>query len=408
MTKIKVMLVNCIHAKGGAERVASLLLSHLSRERFELSLCLFWRRAQEYPIPEDVPVYCLEHHQTRLVKELTVESSIRDRILYRVERRARVLTKPLSRRRSRNRFRDFLAEESPDVILSLLERPGLIVGETLRNSQDRPAWVSRCGNNPRHSFRGAEGRGWLRRLRKVLPYADFWVANSGRLAEHCNQFYPELTGKTTTLFNPVDIEANIAAAGEAIPGSNETNFIVCLARLVRQKRFDVLLQSFRKVSEEEPTCKLLIIGEGPERPKIEAMISQLELKSRVRLLGRLANPFPFLKKARLLVSASEYEGLPNAMLEAQSLGVPVVATDCDFGVSEVVSNDHTGLLSPTGDAGALARNQLRLLGDERLRSRMGLLAQKRVREKFGLERVIRSWEALILEAGNLRKGRRTP
>jgi glycosyltransferase involved in cell wall biosynthesis len=105
-----------------------------------------------------------------------------------------------------------------------------------------------------------------------------------------------------------------------------------------------------------------------------------------------------MRAADLLLLTSDFEGLPNALIEAQGLGLPAVATRCDFGPDEVVADGETGVLVPTGDPEALTAAVAALLGDPERRRRMGEAAARRARELFGLERVLPHWEALLEEA----------
>ena len=101
--------------------------------------------------------------------------------------------------------------------------------------------------------------------------------------------------------------------------------------------------------------------------------------------------------ADLFLSTSDFEGLPNALIEAQGLGLPAVATRCPFGPDEIVDDGVTGLLVPVGDAEALAGAVAELARDPERRRRMGEAARRRARERFGVEAVVPRWEAAMDE-----------
>jgi glycosyltransferase involved in cell wall biosynthesis len=104
----------------------------------------------------------------------------------------------------------------------------------------------------------------------------------------------------------------------------------------------------------------MILGEGEERPKLEALVRELRLEEDVALPGFVENPYKYMKRAAVFVLSSRWEGLPTVLVEALALGIPVVSTDCPSGPREVLE-PHEELLVPVGDANALARTTLRVL-----------------------------------------------
>jgi glycosyltransferase involved in cell wall biosynthesis len=114
-----------------------------------------------------------------------------------------------------------------------------------------------------------------------------------------------------------------------------------------------LIEAFAQVRKSHPT-RLLILGEGEERPQLEALIRQLGLEQDVNLPGFVSNPYPYMAHAALFVLSSRWEGLPTVLVEAMSLRTPVIATDCPSGPREILGNGQYGQLVPVGDSSALA------------------------------------------------------
>jgi glycosyltransferase involved in cell wall biosynthesis len=133
----------------------------------------------------------------------------------------------------------------------------------------------------------------------------------------------------------------------------EPPVITGLGRLARQKGFDVLLSAFALVRAERP-CRLVIIGSGKERDNLGRLAGKLGVSDDLDLVGYDPNPFRYLKRARLFVLSSYWEGSPNALIEALALGVPVVATDCHSGPRDILCDGKYGALVPTGNAAELA------------------------------------------------------
>jgi glycosyltransferase involved in cell wall biosynthesis len=128
--------------------------------------------------------------------------------------------------------------------------------------------------------------------------------------------------------------------------------IAAVGRLAPQKRFDVLLETIARLRAHWPQLRLFVAGEGEERPSLEARIAALDLGHSVRLLGHIDDVTSLHHAADVFVQSAEYEGTPNAVLEAMALGVPVVATDAG-GTREIVRDRIEGLVVPIRDTAAL-------------------------------------------------------
>jgi len=138
--------------------------------------------------------------------------------------------------------------------------------------------------------------------------------------------------------------------------------ILGIGRLAKQKDFYTLIRAFHIV-RRQLDAKLIILGEGKERPVLLSLIHQLGLKDSVDLYGHVENPYSFLNRADLFVLSSAWEGLPNALIEAMALGIPSVATDCKSGPREILENGRFGVLVPVRDEKAMGEAILNTLSD---------------------------------------------
>jgi glycosyltransferase involved in cell wall biosynthesis len=171
-------------------------------------------------------------------------------------------------------------------------------------------------------------------------------------------------------------------------------FLLSVGRLVYQKAHEILLAAMPAVLEKYPNTKAGICGDGPLHSKLEAQIDSLRLAESVKLLGKFDSVTKFLLAADVFVLPSRWEGLPIALLEAMSAGLPVIAT-CVEGVDEVIRDGENGLLVPVEDIGALSKAILRLAGDPDVRHQMGLAAHQCVNENYALDRMCEEYLKLM-------------
>ncbi|NJK27869.1 MAG: glycosyltransferase, partial [Coleofasciculaceae cyanobacterium SM2_3_26] len=127
-----------------------------------------------------------------------------------------------------------------------------------------------------------------------------------------------------------------------------------IGRLVDQKDFATLIRAFSIVKKVRKS-RLVILGTGPNKPRLEALIEELDLRDDVDLPGFVENPFKYMARASVFVMSSAWEGFGNVLVEAMAVGTPVVSTDCRSGPSEILDNGKYGALVPVGDAEAMAR-----------------------------------------------------
>ncbi|HEX6579555.1 MAG TPA: glycosyltransferase [Actinomycetota bacterium] len=143
----------------------------------------------------------------------------------------------------------------------------------------------------------------------------------------------------------------------------EPPVVVSVGRLAEQKDFGTLLRAFAQVRDERD-ARLVILGEGPERGSLEALVAELGLDDAAALPGWVQNPYPWMKGAGTYVLSSRWEGLPSVLIEALYCGVPIVAADCLSGPKEILEGGRHGLLVKVGDVDGLARGIRSALGGE--------------------------------------------
>jgi glycosyltransferase involved in cell wall biosynthesis len=141
---------------------------------------------------------------------------------------------------------------------------------------------------------------------------------------------------------------------------------LAVGRFTEQKAFDVLIRAFALVSKNH-RVRLIILGEGEERPDLEALIREYALEEEISMPGFVTNPYSYMAHAAAFVLSSRWEGLPTVLVEAMALGVPIISTDCPSGPREILLDGKYGKLVPVDDPFALADAIATSLADNVLR-----------------------------------------
>lgn len=135
--------------------------------------------------------------------------------------------------------------------------------------------------------------------------------------------------------NPIDLQFIEEKSKELIELSDKEPYIVAAGRLITLKGFDVLIEAFAELVKEIPSFKLLILGEGADRKKLTALITERNLAEKVFLVGQVDNVLPYFRKAEVCVVSSRIEGFPNVLLQMMTQNPRVVSTLCSGGISSI-------------------------------------------------------------------------
>ncbi|MCL6533557.1 MAG: glycosyltransferase [Armatimonadetes bacterium] len=230
---------------------------------------------------------------------------------------------------------------------------------------------------------------WIPFLARLLfPLADKIVAVSTGVAEDISQLYCLRGNQVEVIYNPVvtpDL-LNLALQPLSHPwfAEGQPPVILGAGRLAAPKDFHTLIHAFARVRQQRP-ARLIILGEGEERPVLESLIRQLGIERDAALLGFVDNPFAYMKRAAVFVLSSRWEAFGNVLVEAMACGTPVVSTDCPYGPREILEGGKWGKLVPVGDPDKLAEALL-----ETLDSRPAYDPSVRARD-FSLERAVEAY-----------------
>jgi glycosyltransferase involved in cell wall biosynthesis len=189
----------------------------------------------------------------------------------------------------------------------------------------------------------------------AYPRAAAIIGVSEGVAEQVRAAHPRAAQRTVAISNPVTPAVEPRGARPVHPwlGDPRVPCIVAIGRLHPSKDHLTLLRTIARISQHR-AVRALLIGEGPLREELETEIQRLGLADTVQMLGYVSSPRPYLAGASLLLNTSRWEGFALVLVEALAEGVPVVASDCETGPREILSDGRYGRLAPVGDVAALA------------------------------------------------------
>jgi glycosyltransferase involved in cell wall biosynthesis len=173
--------------------------------------------------------------------------------------------------------------------------------------------------------------------------------------------------------------------------------VVYIGRLVKEKDPLTLIEAFSLLRQLVPDTRLIMIGQGYLRAKVQRKIATSGVKDHIQLISGANDVRPFLRQGWLLVLPSISEGFPQVIIEAMACGLPVVATDVG-GAQEIIEHGVNGLLVQPRSPELLAQSMACLLSDLEMRNSMGRMAREIVTQRFSLQNVVKMTEQIILGA----------
>ena len=254
----------------------------------------------------------------------------------------------------------YLRAECPDWVISNREKSHRYLLLARRLAGTGTLLAFRIGNSLAETLKKRNRLKRLLRHRLIrwsYTRADLVIVNSRGLSDDVLAFAGVDSRRIRVLNNPT-YHADVLLQAQAEvdhPWLAERSVPVILGvgRLTRQKDFPSLIRAFAQIVRERP-ARLIILGEGNDRVILQALVAKLGLADRVDLPGYVVNPFAFMARADLFVLSSAWEGSPNVLIQALSVGCPVVATDCPEGPREILRDGSVAPLVKVGDVVGMA------------------------------------------------------
>lgn len=315
-------------SSGGAERATSSLANYFATHSNEVDIITFNGTDSFYPLEPEVNVISAE------LGELEQSTSLK-RLVGSIKRILAI------RRLVKTQKLDVLIGMSFAMtwytVLATLFTPTKSVGTERSNP---------------YKYKASRLNTFLRKF--FYNFTDGYIFQTNRAAEFFGYKMPE---RDIVIPNAIFNETVYSIS----PPLQRKKFICASGRLIPLKRFDMLIDAFAKIADKIPDYALIIFGDGEEKHNLQNQISALGLQKRVMLLGATPEAVKLINYASVFVLCSEFEGMPNSLLEALAMGVPCISTRCEMGPEELIEDGVNGVLTEVGSCDELSDALLKII-----------------------------------------------
>lgn len=332
---------------GGAERVVSILAGKMAEMGLDVEILTYYERERSYEIHPNIKVSSVEK-----------------------------LSKTTNKIKNLFWLRKYFRENAK-VVISFLA-PFNMLAITAGIGSSIPVIVA-----DRNDPNKIPGNQIIRKLRDLLYlFADQIVVQT----QKNKTYFPQaVQKKCTVIYNPIDLGVYHAIALK----TSAKKKIVTAGRLMPQKNQTMLIRAFAETAAQNSEYELVIYGEGPCRQELEHLIMELGLETKVSLPGNVSDLHERIKDAELFVLSSDYEGMPNALIEAMCMGLPCISTKVS-GATDLIQNGKNGILTEIGAERELAEAMYTLLQNPAARQQIAEEAVKLGNELF-TDRIVKQW-----------------
>ena len=364
--KIAFTVTSLIRA-GGIERVALMLAQGMINMGYHITIILLEGEKSFYPIPKHAQLIPLKLQREGGKYIYGIINNIHRIIM----------------------LRKAIINSNPDIVISFSTIPNILAIISLIGLKYK------CIVNQQSDLRlGEIPLPWIILSRLFYGKASKIVSVSKDIDSYFNWVS---NSKKVVIHNPLVDTESIASDKIELKVDKNYNHIIAMGRLVRQKGFDLLLKAYSMIAKQYSDWNLIIIGDGILKSVLMNEIESLNIKNRVNLLGNLKNPFPVLVQSQIFVLSSRWEPFGIALIEAMSLGMPVISYNCPGGPSEIINHEKNGLIVPNGNIKALALSIEKLILDDKFRKIIGQQAKLDVKDSFDFKIILQKWDNLIAD-----------
>lgn len=336
---------------GGAERVVSILSGKMAEQGMNVEILTYYDMPVFYQVHPDVKVTCVE-------KETGTKGKAKNFLWVRK-----------------------YFKEHADVLISFLA-PFNIFALACNLGTGTPIIVA-----DRNDPTKIPSNTLVRKTRDFLyRFADGIVIQTRKNQSY---FSKQVQRKSEVIYNPINLGEK---SGSALQ-TEKRKKIVSVGRLMQQKNQKMLFAAFKNVVEKYPDYQLVIYGEGPMREELEAYAKELEIENNISLPGSVSDVHERIKDAEIFVLSSDYEGMPNALIEAMCLGLPVISTKVS-GATDLIKDHENGLLTELDNQKELENAMVELIENPVLAEKLAKNAMK-LNHSLELSKIMNQWIQFI-------------
>lgn len=337
-------------SKGGAERVVCVLASGLVNIGYDITVLRYFKTEADYPIDQRVKIITLSEGYEKDYNKI-------------------------SKLKRLKKIREIVKQVSPDYIIPFLRYVNLQIYLAC-SAKFRKRVVFTIRYSP-----------YIKRGKNEVIH-DFLINHFNKtiVQNQAQKYYFKKTAQDRIhiLSNPV----NDVFLSEERESKINSFIAVSAGRLQSQKNFPMLIKAFTDFALDKEDVFLHIYGEGKGKESLQALIDELGCGEKIKLMGRSNDLVSVYKDVNLFILSSNFEGMPNALLEAMAIGLPCISTDCPTGPSEMIVNGENGLLVPVDDAEKMKEAIEFMYNNRDKAEEMGKRAREFVSENYRVEKIV--------------------
>ena len=346
----KYMFITTTLSNGGAERVISILASSIAKLGHETYIVKYYEVDNEYPVDRGVKIINLSGGDLGDYQKINYLEKVK-------------------------RLRKIIKDCKPDFVMPFLFHVALCTDLAAKGLKTTVIQSIRI--NPALG----PGSKVLRKIRDHLVYKSKCTFVQNRSQKE--YFKASHHDRIHVLFNPV-LEDLLNT--EWRPSKEQ--YIVCgVGRLESQKNLRLLMDSFMSAFSDIPEAVLRIYGDGSQAADLKTYAECLNMGDRIQMMGRSNDVKSVYQSASLYVLSSDFEGMPNALIEAMAVGVPSISTDCPTGPADLINDGENGILVPVNDRGAMAQAMKRMYKEKDRLESMSHNAKKTIRSLCSADQI---------------------